>query len=101
MRTSLNFVLLQLLPDFVSGSRLEFMFISVNVNVKSCLINLHDSQLLVLLPCLIKITYVKILSVKIFTCLFSVRNIISLRHHKQICLMRLRFERYFSHHWAT
>ena len=30
--------------------------------------------------------------------LFSVHNIISLFRHEQVCLMRLRFERYFSHH---
>ena len=32
----------------------------------------------------------------IFACLFSVHNTISLSHHEQVCLMRLRFERYFS-----
>ena len=26
-------------------------------------------------------------------------NTISLSRHEQVCLMRLRFERYFSHHW--
>ena len=40
----------------------------------------------------------------IFACLFSVHNTISFsRHeqrHEQVCLMRLRFERYFSHHRA-
>ena len=35
----------------------------------------------------------------IFACLSSVHNIISLSWHKQVCLIRLRFERYFSHHW--
>ena len=34
----------------------------------------------------------------IFACLFSVHNTISLSRHEQVCLMRLRFERYFSHH---
>ena len=34
---------------------------------------------------------------KFFACLFSVHNIISLSHHEQVCLTRLRFERYFSH----
>ena len=34
----------------------------------------------------------------IFACLFSVQNTISLSRHEQVCLMRLRFERYFSHH---
>ena len=36
----------------------------------------------------------------IFACLFSVHNTIILSRHEQVCLMRLRFERYFSHHWA-
>ena len=36
----------------------------------------------------------------IFNCLFSVHNNISLSRHEQVCLMRLRFERYFSHHRA-
>ena len=36
-----------------------------------------------------------------FACLFSVRNTISLSRHEQVCLMRLRFERYFSHHRAN
>ena len=31
-------------------------------------------------------------------CLFSVYNTISSSLHEQVCLMRLRFERYFSHH---
>ena len=34
----------------------------------------------------------------IFACLFSVHNTISLSRHEQVCLMRLRFERYFSNH---
>ena len=33
----------------------------------------------------------------IFACLFSVHNTISLSRHEQVCSMRLRFERYFSH----
>ena len=37
----------------------------------------------------------------IFACLFSVHNTISLSRHEQVCLMRLRFERYFSHHRAS
>ena len=37
----------------------------------------------------------------IFACLFSVHNTISLSRHEQVCLMRLRLERYFSHHRAT
>ena len=35
------------------------------------------------------------------SCLFSVPNIISLLCHVQVRLIRLRFERYFSHHWTT
>ena len=34
----------------------------------------------------------------IFACLFSVHNTISLSRHEQVCLIRLRVERYFSHH---
>ena len=37
----------------------------------------------------------------IFACLFSVRNIINLSRHEQVCLIRLRFERYFSHYPAV
>ena len=37
----------------------------------------------------------------IFPCLFSVHNTISLSRHEQVCLMRRRFERYFSYHQAT
>ena len=36
----------------------------------------------------------------IFFCLFSVHNIINLSRHDQVCLMRLPFERYFSHYQA-
>ena len=36
----------------------------------------------------------------IFACLFSGHNTISLTLHEQVCLIRIRFERYFSHHWA-
>ena len=36
----------------------------------------------------------------IFACLFSVHNRIGLSPHEQVCLIRLRFERYFSHHRA-
>ena len=39
-------------------------------------------------------------SKNIFACLFSVHNIISLSHHDQVSLMRLRFKKYFFHHWA-
>ena len=38
----------------------------------------------------------------IFACLFSVHNIISLLSHEQLCpLLRLLFERNFSHHRAN
>ena len=36
----------------------------------------------------------------IFACLFSVYNAISLLRLEQVRLIRLRFERYFSRHWA-
>ena len=34
----------------------------------------------------------------IFACLFSAHNTISLSRLEQVCLIRLRFERCFSHH---
>ena len=33
----------------------------------------------------------------IFACLFNDHNTISLSRQEQVCLIRLRFERYFSH----
>ena len=33
-----------------------------------------------------------------YACLFSVHNTISLSRHEQVCLIRLRFVKYFSHH---
>ena len=33
--------------------------------------------------------------------LYDDHNTISLSRHEKVCLRRLRFERYFSHHWAT
>ena len=45
--------------------------------------------------------YKKAIRKNISACLFSVHNTISLSPHKQVCLVRLRFERYFSHHQAT
>ena len=36
----------------------------------------------------------------ISACLFSVHSTIRLSRHEQICVMRLRFERYFYHHPA-
>ena len=60
-RISLNLVPLLLLPNFVSGSRLEFMYMSLrstNINIRSSLIHLHGFQLLVPLPWLNEITLV-------------------------------------------
>ena len=49
-RIYLNLVLLLLLVNFVSGFRLELMYISLIENIRSSLIHLHGFQLLVLLP---------------------------------------------------
>ena len=49
-RISLNSVLLLLLVNFVSGFRLELMYISLIVSIKSNLTHLHGFQQLVLLP---------------------------------------------------
>ena len=38
---------------------------------------------------------------KIFACLFSVHNTLMYSHHEQVCLMRLRFDRYLSHHYVA
>ena len=37
----------------------------------------------------------------IFAGMSNVHNTISLSCHKQVCLIRPRFGRYFSHHWGT
>ena len=47
---------LLLLPNFVSGSRLKLMYISLIINIRSSLIYMHFFQLLFLLLCLIEIT---------------------------------------------
>ena len=47
---SLNFVLLLLVVNFVSGLRLELMYISLIISIRSNLTHLHDFQQLVLLP---------------------------------------------------
>ena len=47
---SLNSALLLLLVNFMSGFRLELMYISLIENIRSSLIHLHGFQLLVLLP---------------------------------------------------
>ena len=49
-RISLSSVLLLLLGNFVSGFRLELMYISLIENIRSSLTYLHGFQLLVLLP---------------------------------------------------
>ena len=49
-KISLNFVLLLLLVNFVSGFRLELMYISLIVSIRSNLTHLHGFQQLVLLP---------------------------------------------------
>ena len=49
-RISLNSVLLQLLVNFVSGFRLELVYITLIVSIRSSLTHLHGFQLLVLLP---------------------------------------------------
>ena len=48
-RIFLNSVLLLLVVNFVSGFRLEFMYISLIISIRSSFIHLHDFQLLVLL----------------------------------------------------
>ena len=47
---ALSLVLLLLLVNFVSGSRLKLMYISLMENVRSSLTHFHGFQLLVLLP---------------------------------------------------
>ena len=49
-RISLNLVLLLLLVNFVSGFRLELMYIFLIENIRSSLTHLYGFQLLVLLP---------------------------------------------------
>ena len=49
-RISFNLVLMLLLVNFVSGFRLELMYISLIENIRSSLIHLHGFQLLVQLP---------------------------------------------------
>ena len=48
MGGSLNMVLLLLLVNFVSGSKLELMYISFTVITRSSLTHLHGFQLLAL-----------------------------------------------------
>ena len=56
-RISLSSVLLLLVLNFMSGCRLELMYISLIVNVRPRLTHLHDFQLIVLLPWLLEIPF--------------------------------------------
>ena len=56
-RISLSLVLLLLLVNFVSGFRLELMYISLIENARSSLTHLYGFWLLVLLPQFIEITF--------------------------------------------
>ena len=54
---SLNLVPLQLVLNFMCWSRLEFMYVSLIINIRSSLTHLYGFQLLVLMPQLIEITF--------------------------------------------
>ena len=69
-RISLNSVVLLLLINFVSGLRLELMYISLIVSIRSNLTHLHGLQQLVLLPQFIEITF--------FVCTYR-RNLLNLK----------------------
>ena len=56
-KISLSLVLLLLLANFVSWLRLELMYISLIIRIRSSLTYLHGFQLLVLLPWFIEITF--------------------------------------------
>ena len=56
-RISLNSVLLLRLVNFLIGFRLELMYISHIVNIRSSLTQLHGFQLLVRLPYFVEITF--------------------------------------------
>ena len=45
-----------------------------------------------------KLNSITVIRKNIFACLFSAHNAISLSCYEQVCLIRLRFERYFSNH---
>ena len=53
----LSLVRLNLLMNFVSGFRLELMYISIIISIRSSLTHLHSFQLLELLPEFIEITF--------------------------------------------
>ena len=59
-RISLKSVLLLLLVNFVSGFRLELMYISLIVSIRSSLTHLHGFQLLVLLQQFTEITFFRL-----------------------------------------
>ena len=59
-RISLNSVLLLLLVNFVSGFRLELMYIFLILSIRSNLTHLHGFQQLVLLPQSIEITFFRL-----------------------------------------
>ena len=54
---SLNVVILLLLVNFMSGFKLELMYISLIVSIRLNLIHFHGFKQLVLLPQFIEITY--------------------------------------------
>ena len=56
-KISLSSVLLQLLVNFLSGFRLELMYISLIVSIRSTVTHLHAFQLFVLLPYFKEITF--------------------------------------------
>ena len=57
VRISLNSVLLLLLVNFVSGFRLELMYISLIIIIRSSLMHVHGFQLLVLLLQFIEVIF--------------------------------------------
>ena len=56
-RISLNLILLLLVVNFVSGFRLEWMYMSLIINTRSSITHPHGFQQFVLLPWLIKIIF--------------------------------------------
>ena len=56
-KISLSSVLLRLLVNFLSGFRLELMYISLIVSIRSTVTHLHAFQLFVLLPYFKEITF--------------------------------------------
>ena len=54
---SLNWLLLLLLVNFVGGFRLELMYISIIVSIRSSLTHVHGFQLVVLLPQFIDVRF--------------------------------------------